>query len=287
LSVGVGASADSAAASLGIGASGVGNVDVSKGQWSVGGALIVGGGGTGSLTVESGGLVSSGQGQIGTVAGSTGTATVTGTGSQWSAGIITIGGGGFGALKVTDGGTVVASQIVIGAGGSLGGDGGTMSANVVNQGGLVRPGDAPGLLRISGDYTQSSGTLLFEIDGTQPGQFDQLLVSGQALFTGGTIDIEFGGGFLPQEGDVFDLMAALLGLSNQGVNVEVLGLPAGMDFTETFTDHGLSVVFTGEGGGGEVGGGTNVPEPPVLALLCAALTLLLFASRRSAVRSNA
>jgi hypothetical protein len=77
-------------------------------------------------------------------------------------------------------------------------------------------------------------------------------------------------------------MQALLGLSNEGVSVEVLGLAAGLDFTETFTDHGLSLAIAQQGGGGgEPPPPATVPEPPSLALLCAALLLLLRSGRRA------
>ena len=61
-----------------------GTVTVS-GTWTNVGTLVVGGLGTGTLTIQDGGTVSSGGGgSIGLAAGSTGTVTVTGPGSTWN-----------------------------------------------------------------------------------------------------------------------------------------------------------------------------------------------------------
>jgi T5SS/PEP-CTERM-associated repeat protein len=151
------------------------------------------GDGTGTLTISDGGQVLSQDGAIGTTAGAVGTVTVTGTGSAWSAnqpggtGTVAIGGtGGQGTLNVQNGGQLIATSVVVNSGGVLNGPGGSIVGNVINAEGMVTPGDATGTLSITGDYTQTAGTLLFEIDGAAPDQYDHLLISGNALFTGGT-----------------------------------------------------------------------------------------------------
>ena len=54
-------------------------------SWTNIGNLVVGGLGTGTLTIQNGGVVnSSGGGSVGLSAGSTGTVTVTGPGSTWN-----------------------------------------------------------------------------------------------------------------------------------------------------------------------------------------------------------
>ena len=61
-----------------------GTVTVS-GTWTNMGTLVVGGLGTGTLTIQNGGTVNSGGGgSVGLSAGSTGTVTVTGPGSTWN-----------------------------------------------------------------------------------------------------------------------------------------------------------------------------------------------------------
>jgi outer membrane autotransporter protein len=75
--------------------------------WSIGGTLTVGNTGSGSLTIENGGIVSNASGRIGSAAGSTGTATVTGAGSTWTSSVdLSVGQAGSGTLTIEDGGTV-------------------------------------------------------------------------------------------------------------------------------------------------------------------------------------
>src|SRR5262249_22050609 len=70
--------------------------------------VFVGQNGTGALTIQSGGTVSSifGLGVVGNNAGSQGTATVTGAGSTWTNLGTVVGGFGTGTLTIADGGTV-------------------------------------------------------------------------------------------------------------------------------------------------------------------------------------
>ena len=77
-------------------------------QWNSSSSLIVGRDGNGTLTVEAGGQVSSAGGSLGARStGSTGTATVTGAGSQWnSSSSLIVGSGGSGTLTVEAGGVV-------------------------------------------------------------------------------------------------------------------------------------------------------------------------------------
>jgi T5SS/PEP-CTERM-associated repeat protein len=212
---------------------------------------------------------------VGGLADSVGTVSVSGIGSTWAdAATIGIGGlGGRGTVNVTDGGKITATTIVVGTLGKLGGDAGSIVANVVNTGGIVRPGDAPGVLHITGDYVQSAGTLLFEIDGNQPGQFDQLLVSGQASFSGGLIEVEFMNGFMPNAGDRFDLLEAG-GLSPGGIGLDVIGLGAGVGYSAAFDANGLVVTVAA------------VPEPATWLLLGIGLVAGLDRRRRECRRSR-
>ena len=240
-------------------------------SWGVDGTLYVGEGGTGTLTVSNGGQISSRDGFVGKLQGSIGTATITDPGSLWFAllaggtGTITVGGNGSqGTLNVLNSGTVAANSVVVEPGGTLNGAGGMIIANIVNAGGTVTPGDATGTLSITGNYTQNSGTLLFEIDGSAPGQFDQLLVSGQAIFDGGTIDVDFGTGFDTMSAVMLDLLTADLGLENLGAIVDVSGLPPGFEAMVDFTANGFGLDITPQQT-------APVPEPDSLLLLGPAL----------------
>jgi outer membrane autotransporter protein len=95
---------------------GVGTVTVTGAgsSWSNAGGIVVGGQGTGTLIIQDGGTaqdgVSSGGGSIGLSAGSTGTVTVTGTGSSWingPSGGLNIGSFGTGILTITNGARVI------------------------------------------------------------------------------------------------------------------------------------------------------------------------------------
>ena len=72
--------------------------------------VVVGGLGTGTLTIQDGGTVNSAGGSVGLSAGSTGTVTVTGPGSTWingPSGGLNIGSFGTGTLTIANGGRVI------------------------------------------------------------------------------------------------------------------------------------------------------------------------------------
>jgi T5SS/PEP-CTERM-associated repeat protein len=258
------------------GAIGTANITGSNPQgpstWGLANQLLIAEGGTGTLNITDGGLVQSHGAQVGGLADSVGTVTISGAGSMWEdSATVGIGGlGGRGTVNVTDGGTLRAATVVVGTLGKLGGDMGSIVATVVNTGGIVRPGDAPGVLHITGDYQQTAGTLLFEIDGDQPGQFDQLLVSGHATLSGGLVEIEFMNGFVPNAGDRFDLLASA-GLDHAGVDLEVMGLAAGVGYTTAFDATGLELT---------VAGVPAVPEPSTWLLFGTGLAAI---GRRRAI----
>ena len=98
----------------------VGNLPGSQGTVTVTGAgstwtnignVVVGGLGTGTLTIQNGGTVNSGGGgSVGQSVGSAGTVTVTGPGSSWNngpGGGLNIGSFGTGTLTIANGGTVI------------------------------------------------------------------------------------------------------------------------------------------------------------------------------------
>ncbi|MCH2129227.1 MAG: PEP-CTERM sorting domain-containing protein [Pirellulaceae bacterium] len=106
---------------------------------------------------------------------------------------------GDGALHLNNDVTLGGGSVV-GAGGVIGGSG-TIGGNVENSA-TVAPGNSPGILTISGNYTQSSsGTLAIEVTGTGAGEngHDQLVVTGAATLDG-TLDIQTDAGFTPSVG---------------------------------------------------------------------------------------
>jgi hypothetical protein len=105
------------------------------------------------------------------------------------------------------GGTLNAGSLVtIMNGSSLSGSG-TVNASVSNAG-QVNPGGtgSAGSITINGDYTQASGGILnIELGGSGAGQFDQLLISGQATL-GGTLDVSTINGYVPPKNTVFQIL---------------------------------------------------------------------------------
>ncbi|TXT23052.1 MAG: hypothetical protein FD134_2296 [Gallionellaceae bacterium] len=116
-----------------------------------------------------------------------------------------------GSFTVGAGATVAAGGLGLVNYGLLGGTG-TVAGNVISSGN-VGPGNSPGMLSITGDYTQSAlGTFTAEIGGLLAGtQYDVLNVSGTA-FLDGLLNVslyDLGGGlFAPHAGDYFDILTA-------------------------------------------------------------------------------
>ena len=95
------------------------NVSGSGASWTNDGLLAVGGAVNGSdagtLTIENGGTVSSVVGTIANGKGTSGTATVTGSGSSWTSDNFTVGALGTGTLTIADGGTMHSTDGAIGS----------------------------------------------------------------------------------------------------------------------------------------------------------------------------
>jgi hypothetical protein len=158
-------------------------------------------------------------------------------------------------------------------GGTLSGSG-TINGNVTNSGGTVTPGDAPGILTLNGNYTQTgSGALDIELGGPTVGtQFDQLDVNGAASL-GGTLNISLIGSFQPILGESYDIMdfTSLTGTFAQVNTLNTLGPNLAFDVVYNANDILLTVV---DPPGGTVIGsvgrtGSAVPEPGTWALLLA------------------
>jgi T5SS/PEP-CTERM-associated repeat protein/autotransporter-associated beta strand protein len=89
------------------GSTGTVTVSGAGSSWTNSGALAVGYGGTGTLTIQNGGAVSNSIGDIGYNPGSTGTVTVSGAGSSWTnSSDLSVGYGGTGTLTIQNGGAV-------------------------------------------------------------------------------------------------------------------------------------------------------------------------------------
>jgi T5SS/PEP-CTERM-associated repeat protein len=187
--------------------------------WTTGNLAIgAGGSGEGSLDIEAGGKVNTGQAVLGQTPGATGEATITGTdpagvSSSWITDSLTVGGAdATGRLLVRDGGFVQTTQLKIADGaGSLGvvgvsgrnatgpgstsrlivldgltlGRGGSTAVMEVTDGGFVFVAD--GTMEVG---QTSPADLLIAGGGTGPGQSSLVSVSNDLFVSNGTITID-------------------------------------------------------------------------------------------------
>jgi hypothetical protein len=145
-----------------------------------------------------------------------------------------------GTLNVPAGQTLtVGGPGLVLAGGALTGEG-SITGNVNNTGGTVTPGASPGILTISGNYTQGpSGVLDMEIGGTTAGtQYDQLLVTGNASL-GGTLNATLINAFVPAATDAFTLIQASGTVSG---TFATTNLPAGVTLSPTYLPSTFALV---------------------------------------------
>jgi hypothetical protein len=136
-----------------------------------------------------------------------------------------------------NGGSVSTATTLNFQGGALTGAG-AITGNVSNSGGQVAPGASPGIISISGSYTQGpAGALNIEIGGYSPGtQFDRLDVGGPATLNG-TLNAALINGFVPNNGDTFRVM-------NYASRTGSFTL-AGARFTAVYNPDNLTLVYAG------------------------------------------
>lgn len=78
---------------------------------------------------------------------------------------------------------------------------GLVIGDLTNNGGYVAPGHSPGLIAVTGNFTQAAnGTSVIEMANAEPGQFDQLQIGGAANL-GGKLELKTINGYLPLPND--------------------------------------------------------------------------------------
>ncbi len=151
-------------------------------------------------------------------------------------------------------------------GGEVSGIGSFTGDVTIANGATVRPG---GTLTFNSDF-HSSGDLILEIAGTETGQYDALVINGNADFTGGDILFAFNNDFHPSVGDHWNFLLgdSITGL--ESLNVSFSGLPNsnGIKGDITLNNLGGHMVIT------------SIPEPETYAMLLAGLGFLGFVVRR-------
>ena len=176
---------------------------------TVSGGLFLGdfSGSGGTLTVASGGVLSSGYAALGTSAGSVGTATVSGTNSKWTTGTLSVGGfgtsaGGTGTLTVSAGGAVVNTGVTYfgSNGASVNVSGGTFTTGLLHSDGAgvgsITLADPSGGTALTINAATGTDTYSGTISGTgsllKTGSSTQVLsgvinTTGTATVTGGLL----------------------------------------------------------------------------------------------------
>lgn len=147
---------------------------------------------------------------------------------------------------------------------------GTIAGDVSVTGGIVHPGSSPGVLTITGNYTQSAGTL--NIDITNDSSYSRLVVMGKARLAA-YLYVSLLPGAQIHNGEIFDIVHATLGLSG------TLS-PEGSYFTE-----GSSFYFSLDPTSTDLfliahGDYSSVPLPPGLLFLAPGLAGLAAFRRR-------
>ena len=150
---------------------------------------------------------------------------------------------------------------------------GTIAGSVENTGGVVKPGESPGTLTLSGSYVQGAGGKLeIEVAGTGAGQFDQLAIGGTASLDG-TLALIPAGGYADSSaiGDSVAFLTYGGSVVNQFAQTTVNPpLSCGKAFA-TSDDSGAkalkaTVVSGGAScGGGGGSGGNNTSSPPPIS----------------------
>jgi T5SS/PEP-CTERM-associated repeat protein len=228
-------------------------------------------GSIGAMTIQNGASASTDYGLVGYDAGANGTATVSGAGSSWTiANILHVGGGAAASLNVMSGGFVdVAGAATITGVGVATLDGGTLEAATLNvnggqlrgkgtvtaavtNAGTVSPGASPGILNITGAYTQSAaGMLKIELGGPGAGTgYDRLAISGAASLAG-TMEVSFINGYVPSGSTSFTILTAA-SVSGTFPNVAFVNLPSGRSASVTYTANSVRLDITGATAAGDL-----------------------------------
>jgi VCBS repeat-containing protein len=106
-----------------------------------------------------------------------------------------------------------------------------VTASLFLNDGAVSPGSSPGILTVSGNYTQTgAGVLNIELAGPVAGtQYDQLIVSGTATLAG-NLNLILLNGFVPGPNDGIQILSAGSIVGDFG---SISGLPPGVTFSVT------------------------------------------------------
>ncbi len=119
------------------------------------------------------------------------------------------------------------------------------------------------------DDLHSSGTLNIDISGTETGQYDVLVINGNADFTGGNVSFNFINDFFPSVGDHWNFLVSDSITGFDSLNLSFTGVVGKFKGDLTSDSLGGHLLIT-----------SAVPEPGTYAMLLAGLGLLGFVAHR-------
>jgi subtilase-type serine protease len=139
----------------------------------------------------------------------------------------------------------LAGRVSVDSTSTLGGAG--VINNDVTLYGTLAPGNSPGVLTVTGDFTQGDNSVYTaELGGTAAGELDQLLVGGRYLIGNNvTLDPTLYGSYQPVVGDDYLLVAALNGVGGTYATVDPLtGLAADLRLDMLYADATIRLCVT-------------------------------------------
>ena len=167
--------------------------------------------------------------------------------------------------KLTAEGGEIAGTLALGTSGAV--EGGSedlvLSGDVNGSGtlknltitGNVSVGNSPGVQNYEGVIFGAGATILMEIEGTDPSEYDRIIADLNTDFSGADLTIVFSAGFTPEDTDIFDLFSG----------------DAELDFASIVTPEGWTLDDEGR---------LVVPEPSTFALALGLAGLLAAYRRR-------
>ncbi|MGB0722207.1 MAG: beta strand repeat-containing protein [Gammaproteobacteria bacterium] len=153
----------------------------------------------------------------------------------------------------------------------------TVYGDILSSGARVAPGNSPGTLAITGNYSQDANSVLeIEIGGTTPGtEHDVLDVAGD-LTLAGTLELMLIDAFVPPINTTLDILDWDGSLSGTFDNVYSLG--ATWDLSQLYVDGTITLLSYDDMGVAPANtgsyGASAVPTPAVPALLLAGLAFM-------------
>ena len=138
--------------------------------------------------------------------------------------------------------TLTSSQNIQLRSGRIGGSG-MLNGDLLNSGGILGPGQSPGMLTVHGNYSQgSNGVLEVEIGGATPGTaYDQLVVSGDVVLNG-RVTIQLVDSYTPSTGDPFNVISCGGALSGEFSEIAGVHVSRDVVFAPQYTTSIASLI---------------------------------------------